>query len=319
MKKVLVTGANGFIGSHLVEALLKNGYPVRVLVRRTSNLRWLAGLKLELRYGEVTDYDTLVPAVKDIDCIFHLASTTRVIEKMACDRVNCGGTKNLLEAATRSSPPVRRFVFFSSQAAAGPGRDSQPVDEQMEPKPVSFYGRSKLQGERLTLAFRERLRVVIVRPPAIYGSRDADTVELLRWVQQGIRPLFGGKDGLVSVCYVDDLVRAALAVIDQPVASGSTYFVSDGKIYDYNRVYKTAGELLGVRTIPFPVSAGMLTLYNRFNRDSPLTRDKARELLHGNWICTTAKAQRELGYEPKIFLAEGLARTISWYRKAGWL
>lgn len=319
MKKVLVTGANGFVGSHLSEGLLKEGYRVRALVRSTSNLRWLAGRAVELVYGEVTDFDSLLPAVDGVDFVFHLASTTRVREQAACDRVNCGGTRNLLHACGQNNHKLKRFVFFSSLAATGTGRDSKPVDDTTEPRPVSLYGLSKLRGERLVLDLKKTFPVVIIRPPAIYGPRDSDTLEIFRWIKQGIRPLFGGKDGLVSVCYVDDLVRASVAAIEKPVISGSTYCISDGEIYNYNRVYKMAGAMLGVRTIPVPVTADIVSLYTRFNRETPLTRDKARELLSGNWICDISKARQELGYTPSVLLTQGLRRTISWYQEVGWL
>lgn len=314
-----MTGANGFIGSHLAEGLLKKGYKVRALVRSTSNLRWLTRLRVELVYGEITSYESLMPAVLGVDYIFHLASTTRVLEQSACDEVNCRGTKNLLDACVQKNHNLRRFVFFSSLAAAGPSMNARPVDEAAKPQPVSLYGQSKLMGEKLMAQYRCDFPIVVIRPAVIYGPRDTDILELLRWIKHGVRPYFGGKGRLVSMGYIDDLVQASIAAIERPVVSGSTYLVSDGQIYNYHTVYKTVGAMLGVRTIPVLVSAGIVSLYTRFNRDTPLTRDKARELLHGNWICDITKAQQELGYKPNVLLADGLRRTIGWYQQVGWL
>ena len=172
--KTLVTGATGFIGSHLVEELLKGGHRVTCLVRKTSNLQWINGLNVRLIYGDCTIKESLLNAVADFDYIFHLAGLTKAANERDFFSANALGTENLVSAVIEKNPDTKRFVYLSSLAAAGPSCDGTPAKEAGEPKPVSAYGRSKLEGERIVMRHKNTIPVTVIRPPAVYGPRDKD-------------------------------------------------------------------------------------------------------------------------------------------------
>ena len=168
---VLVTGATGFIGSHLAERLLADGHRVRCLVRRTANRRWLGDPRLELADGSITEPSSLPAAVAGIDIIFHVAGLTAARSREEFFRGNHDGTKNMLEAAARAGKPLR-FVHVSSQAAAGPSPTATPIDESFPCRPITAYGESKRAAEEEVLKYADQFPITIVRPPAVYGPRD---------------------------------------------------------------------------------------------------------------------------------------------------
>jgi nucleoside-diphosphate-sugar epimerase len=180
--KALVTGATGFVGSHLVERLLGAGMEVACLMRPTSPPRRTAldGLDVERRIAALDDPDALARAVRGVDYVFHAAGLTRARTLAEYQAVNADGTGRLLEALLAEGAALRRFVYVSSLAAAGPARSPEPPDESAEPHPADDYGASKLAGEHVVLEHANRLPVTIVRPPAVYGPRDANFLPLFR-------------------------------------------------------------------------------------------------------------------------------------------
>ena len=142
--KALITGGNGFIGSYLVERLLNHGYQVKCLVRKTSNLRWIKDLPVEFVYGDITDIGSLLPIVVDVDYIYHLSGALRANKPGEFFRVNHEGTTNLLEASRQRNPALKRFIYVSTQAAAGPSGTGIPLTEADLPRPISTYGKTKM-------------------------------------------------------------------------------------------------------------------------------------------------------------------------------
>lgn len=203
--KALVTGANGFVGSHLVEALLHRGYRVRCLVRKTSNLRWLSGLNVEYVYCDIAEKDSLRDAVRGVDFVFHCAGLTKARNREEYFKANAEGTKNLVEVCLKHNPELKRFVYVSSQAAVGPGSDEKPLNEEAPCRPVTHYGESKLEGEKIVLAYVSRLPITIVRPPAVYGPRDTDILGFFKVANSRFRVSFGLGQSFLSLVYVKDL------------------------------------------------------------------------------------------------------------------
>jgi len=318
--KALVTGANGFIGSHLCELLKRSGHSVRAMVRVTSDLRWIADLDLELAYADLLDPPALWVAVQGCDWVFHLGATVRTKDTADFERINAGGTRALAEACVRAG--ARRFVLFSSAAAAGPAQSAdQPATEQQECQPVSAYGQGKLMAERAVLGLCETLHSVVLRLPTVYGPRDRDGVQMWRTIKKGLLPAFGGT---FSVVYVADAVRAALLAAERDVPAGSVYLVSDGCCHDYDEVAVLAEQLLGRRPLKLKLPAWLVEMAASFSewlsRDGSIFgRDRVKDLNQQSWVCSPAKARAELGFEPEFDLARGLAVTLGWYRKAGWL
>jgi len=320
MEKVLVTGANGFIGSHLVEGLLHKGYQVRALVRRTADLKWLAGLPVDLRYGAINELNTLYPAVENVDFICHTAGATKANTVADFALVNYGGTQNLLTACLNKNPTLKRFVLFSTLAAAGPSESNQSITEDKACFPVSNYGTTKLQAESAVLELKDKIPSVILRLSAIYGPRDKETLTYFKFMKKGIRPIFGGT---FSICYVKDVVNAALLSLEKNIASGTIYNISSPGCYTFDELSAIAAQFLNKKTLRIKLPTFVLMLYaslvTKFSPNSILSPDKMRELTQKCWVCDIKKAQDELGFITHYGLEDGLRETIEWYQRQGWL
>jgi len=324
--RALVTGATGFVGSHLVERLCREGAEVVCLVRPTSDLARLGALPVETRIGSVEEADTL--DLSDVEYVFHVAGLTRARTVAAYMKANEEGTRRLLQAASRSARRLRRFVHVSSLSAVGPAPTSTPLDEAAEPHPVDpTYGASKLAGERAVLEVRDRLPVSIVRPPAVYGPRDRNFIPFFRTAQRlRLAPIVGSPTKEVSLVHVADLVEGLWLAARADAAVGQTYFVGSGT-HTWSEVVAALGKALGLRlrVLRLPKFAARLAgelgelKWTLTGKPQIICRRKVRDMLQLRWTCTWAKAERELGYRPKVDLEEGLRQTAEWYVSQGWL
>lgn len=326
--KALVTGGRGFIGSFLVEALLKKGFYVRCLLRnKTSELKWLRGLDIELYEGDITKPNSLKEAVQGVDYVFHLAGSTKAKSKMEFNRINAQGTKNLLEAFKKVKSEHKRFILVSSLAAAGPSRCRRPLTELDSPRPVSNYGRSKLMAETITLEFSNVLPVTIVRPPSVYGPREQDVFGYFKFAKQGWRPVFSGKPRYSSLIYVKDLVEGIILVSEKETAIGEIYFLSNDEHYSWDDFGDAIAHVLEVNprrvVVPLPLaflaSCGFELIMKITRRPVLFNLDKYRELKETYWICDNSKAKKELGFRPRFSLEEGLRETAAWYFENRWI
>ncbi len=325
--KALVTGAAGFIGSHLVEALLQRGVHVRCLVKPTSQLKWVKGLPVEIIYGDCQEKDSLGPGVKDVDLVFHLAGATRAIEAKTYFEVNALGTENLVLACLEHNTRLRKFIYLSSLAAAGPGQNGGEKKESDHCSPVSPYGRSKRRGEELALSQAHELPLLILRPAAVYGPRDKAFLALFKCLAKRIKPVISGGVQRLSLCSVHDLVAAILLAASTPTKTGEIFFLSDGQDYrmdEINDSFAQAMEVTGYRLrLPPPVLCGIAAVAEYFAKVSGkpalISRGKAEEMIQPNWLCNITKARTLLGFEPQISLARGAKLTFDWYRKEHWL
>ncbi|MBU4231591.1 MAG: NAD-dependent epimerase/dehydratase family protein [Proteobacteria bacterium] len=325
--QALVTGAAGFIGSHLVEALLQRGVRVRCLVRPTSHLKWVEGLPVEIIYGDCREKDSLGPGVKDVDLVFHLAGATRAIDAKTYFEVNALGTDNLVQACLEHNTRLQKFIYLSSQAAAGPGRNGGKKKESDHCSPVSPYGMSKRRGEELALSQAHELPLLILRPAAVYGPRDKAFLFLFQCLVKRIKPSISGGVEHLSLCSVQDLVGAILLAASTRTQSGEIFFLSDGHDYrmeEINDVLAQAMEVTAFRLrLPAPVLFGIAAVGQYFSKISGkpvlISRGRAEELIQPNWLCDITKARTLLGFEPQISLARGAKLTFDWYRKENWL
>lgn len=322
MKKILVTGASGFIGGHLVEFLIRNGYRVRSLVRQTSDLTHLRSLSVECCFGDVCQKKSLIKTIKDVDYIIHLAGLIKAKNNNDYYLVNTQGTKNILEVTLENNPNLKKFIFISSQAVAGPNKDSKPLKEINQPNPISHYGKSKLEAEKIVKKFSQKFPTVILRPSLVYGPRDKETLIYFRLFKFGLK---ANLDRLFSACYIEDFLEACLLALEKDVPSGSIYFISDDSFYSIKEINSYLKSFLKPKIV-FPIPFISITLYflavllKIFSKEPSIVNiDRLKEILVKSWTCDISKAKKELGYQPKIFLREGLAKTISWYKKHNWL
>jgi len=326
-RRVLVTGGTGFVGSHLVELLLRNDYSPTCLVRDPVHLRWLADMDVRLVHGDCTRPESLAAAVKDVSVVFHCAGLTKAIHAHDYYLVNHIGTKNLLEACTRYNPGIKKFVLVSSQAAAGPSPDGRPVKDGDTPHPVSDYGRSKLLSENEVRAYKDLLPIVILRPTSVYGPRDVDIYELFRWASRGLTLEITGGDRYLNLCYVEDLAAAMLLSAEKKTLSGSAYFVAENRPYSWSEVSAlllSTGDVKA-RTIKIPYGAayliGLAAEIGSFftNRPALTNRQKVREAAQKYWLCDVNSIENDLRFKATYPLQKGLEITWQWYRKNKWL
>jgi nucleoside-diphosphate-sugar epimerase len=325
--KALVTGATGFIGSHVAEALVRRGLKVLCTVRPTSDRTWLQGLDVTLVEGDVTDRDSLIPAVSVADYIFHVGGITKAKKESMYYKVNADGSRVLYEVCLEHNPHVKKIVHVSSLAAAGPSEVGRPRMETDPPRPLTIYGRSKFEGEKYALEYMKSLPITILRPPAVYGPREKDILFYFQAMRRHLRPMVGFKPKYLSLIYVRDLVRAIMLAAESPRSAGEVYFVDDGRIRTWTEFAGTIHEHLPTWTFPVTVPESLLTVVAfvaeflaQFSpRPALLNRQKMIELRQVAWTCSSEKIRRELGFEPEYTLERGCAETIQWYREQGWL
>jgi nucleoside-diphosphate-sugar epimerase len=321
----LVTGASGFIGSHVVDRLIARGEPVRACVRKTSDRRWLEGKPVELATVDLQTGEGVEDALKDVRVVFHIAGVTGSRSPEAFRKGNCEASIDLATAALRHAPALERFVFVSSLAAAGPAAGGIPLTEESPRNPVSSYGESKRDAE----AGLERmggLPLTVVRPPIVFGPRDTNLLGLFKAARFRVFPVVGLGRQQLSFVYGEDLaegiVRAGLA----PAAAGRTYFLT-GPRADWREAHAALKRALGRRILRLPLPKLLVRAVGElFEWKARLTgvpqainRRKVREMFEPAWTCSGARAQEELGFEAATGLEEGFRRTAAWYREAGWI
>jgi len=327
MRTVLVTGASGFVGSHIVEALHSRGIGVRCLVRRTSGLDFIASLQPELALGDVTLPATLAPALEGADAVVHCAGLTKAASSRDYFRVNEEGCRNLYAACMDFRPRLARIVHIGSLAAFGPAADGRPITEESPPRPVSDYGRSKLAGQRVAETYARDLPINVVIPPAVYGPRDRDFLVYFRLVDRGIMPFIGRAARHLSLIYARDLAEAVVRVLMSESATGRTYLVDDGSVQSWAGMAAAIGRAMGKTPhrvyIPAVVArgAGMMGDLLARLRGKPvlLNGQKVKELLQSMWICSSDRIREELGFRAAYSLEEGIRETLAWYREHQWL
>jgi nucleoside-diphosphate-sugar epimerase len=323
---LLVTGATGFVGSHVIEASEKFGIQLRALVRKAADANRLRETGIECVQGSLEDEAALREAVSGTAAVLHLAAATKARSPSEYQRANVAGTQAVIDAMLAADPRPARLIYLSSLAAAGPPLDGRPVTRDDPPRPVTTYGRTKLAGEKLCEVAADRFQVAILRAPAVYGPRDRDVFEFFRLAKRGIVPLPKAATGRVQMIHVRDLARALLLAATSSAARG-VYHVAEAQSYDWEAMARMAGEALGKRVrvprIPTPVivAAASLneTILGLMGRSTIFNREKANELTVPGWLCETELARRDFGFEAHIALQEGFNETANWYRLNGWL
>lgn len=323
--RALVTGGNGFIGSHLVELLLDRDYQVACLVRETSNLRWIEDLDVEFLYGDCRQRDSISSAIEGCDFVFHLAGRIRSPDWQGYHEANYLGTKNLVEACVEVTPELKRFVHISSISAAGPTGTPAIQTEEDECRPVSDYGRTKLMGEEAVQEVLTEIPWVIIRPPNILGPRQEDLLSAIKLVKSRIKPLLGNGNKQTSVCYVSDLVRGIELAATSNRAAGSVFYLTDPALYSWREMPEAIAEHLGISgyvlPLPYPVLFAIASLMEAaaaVTRSDPLlTRQQLRDLRDTYWLYDGSKAERDLGFVTEIDLNKGIELSIDWYRGQG--
>jgi nucleoside-diphosphate-sugar epimerase len=325
--KILLTGASGFVGSHILDSLRARGLPTTILLRPTSHKRFiephLPGV--EVRVGSIAEPDRLRQAMDGITHVIHCAGATKARRISEFYTVNEGGTRNVIDAVNAQPGQVQRVVHVSSLAAAGPAVPEKPARETDPPRPVSEYGKSKLAGE-LAVRTHCHAEYVILRPPAVYGPRDVEFLRLFRAVKSHILPKPGVRQAL-SLVFVRDLAKAVVTCLDHPAAAGKTYFVAAKEIVTTQIMAGEIAAQMKVWTLPLPLPSAFLwamcltqELMSRLTgKANVLSLQKFAELRAPGWVCDPTLLERETGCACSTTLEEGVAETLAWYRQHHWL
>ncbi|MGA9363826.1 MAG: NAD-dependent epimerase/dehydratase family protein [Bacteroidota bacterium] len=325
--KTLVTGATGFVGGHLVEQLVARHDEVRCFVRPTSDTHWLSSLPVEITVGDFFDERSLQRALNGVQIVYHAAGITKARDKREYWRANLDATRSLLEATLKCSQSIERFVYISTQAAVGPSYNGTPIDEKTVPHPIDVYGRSKRAAEEACLEVAGKLPITIIRPAAVYGPRDHDVFVLFKWLDRGILPIIGSENKRFALIHARDLVEGILAAVEHEQAIGETYLLANQDCPSWGELFSMATQIVGKKLIKcripnfsiYVVAAAAEPLSLITGRAALFSFEKARELTQGNWSCDVGKAKRELDFEPKTPVMEGMRTTMEWYRREGWL
>ena len=328
--KILITGASGFIGSFIVEEALRKGFETWAAVRKSSSREWLQDERINFIELNLSSKEQLVEQLKphQFDYVVHAAGVTKCLNKQDFRRINTEGTKNLAEALMALEMPLKRFVFVSSLSIFGAIKEQQPYDEIREtdtPQPNTEYGRSKLEAEKYLAT--TTLPYIILRPTGVYGPREKDYFIMAKSIKGHSDFAVGYKRQDITFVYVKDVVQAVFLALEKG-ENGRQYFLSDGQVYQSTTFSDLLHEELGrpwwIRiTAPVWVLR-IVTFFGEYvgrltGKVTALNNDKYNILKQRNWRCDIQPAIDELGYQPKVQLAEGVKETIRWYKEHKWL
>lgn len=327
MKKVLVTGASGFIGSTLVDRLLEAGtYDVYAGVRKSSDRKYLQNSRIKFMDVAFSSPEKLKQQLSEenFDCIFHFAGLTKAKHLDDFEKVNFDLTKNLVDAI---DPQKTKLIYLSSFAAHGPGEEVHFTKAKTsdENKPNTAYGMSKLKAENyINSSFKGKY--VIFRPTGVYGPRETDYFVFFQTIDNHIEPYLGFVSQHLTFIYSKDLVEVCLKAFESEV-SGKTYFVSDGKMYLDSEFAAITKQVLHKRTLKlkFPlfivrwISAFLDSFGRMIGKQFTLNNDKFAILAARNWECDIEDLKKDLDFDPKYDLQKGVEETIAWYKQEKWL
>lgn len=335
MKKVIITGASGFIGSFLVEKALSLGWQVWAGVRKSSSREYLQGSRIEFIDLEFSNVNRLTGQLSDfvekyggIDYIIHNAGVTKCLNSDDFDKINFKYTANLIEAINTANISLGKFVLMSSLSAYGIGDEVNytPIKTADIPNPNTAYGESKIKAERF-LEEKAAFSYIIMRPTGVYGPREKDYFLMLKTVKSGLDVGAGFKSQHLTFIYVKDLVDAVYLALESSVRNKG-YFVADGDVYtdkEYTALVKKVLEKKYVLSLKVPLSVLKVISViseeiSKFTKKtSTLNRDKYKIMKQRNWECDITPLVQDLGFSPKYNLERGLRESVEWYKKNHWL
>lgn len=325
-ERVLITGASGFVGYHLITEALQNNLEVFVAVRKNSKVDHLRDLDIQYTYPQFNDLESLKKDIEEnqYNYIIHAAGATRARSVEEYNTINAEYTSNLAQAALASGK-LKKFVLISSLAAIGPLNTLQgTITEDTRPHPVTAYGESKLLAERKLKAITG-LNYTILRPTAVYGPRDTGIFVFFKQLNNGIEPYIGKIEQKLSFIYVNDLAKASIRALYG--GDYKTYNLSDDNFYDRYELGRLTKNILNVKTIKIHLLVNFVKLIAAIaekvsslsNKAPILNIEKLNELAAVNWACSIEAAKQDLGFYPHYNLQAGVTETLKWYKANKWL
>lgn len=323
----VITGATGFVGSHLADLLLAEGYEVRCTVRRSSNIQWLQNKPVKLYYAGLDSTNDLAEVLHHAQYVFHVAGTVKSLDPQGYHQGNVQTTEILLNAILKYAPHIERVVVVSSLSASGIAPNKQElITETQACLPLTEYGRSKLAQEQLCHSYMNRLPITIIRPPAIYGERDVDVWLFFKSCYKGLIATTWHEQQF-SLVYVGDVVKGILGAALSNNSASQTYFISSERGYFWREIADIVAEHRGKKAITIRIPnwgirriSTVSEYIGRMRKKAPILNiDKANEMIQNSWVCSHKKATHDFGYQATMPLKKGIVQTLTWYEKMGWL
>lgn len=330
-KKILITGASGFIGNATVNHALELGFDTWAGVRPSSSRNNLTNKRLsfiDLPYNNVNLLTQKLRETGRFDYIVHIAGITKSMHKTDFDKVNFEYVKNFVDALIASETVPDSFVFMSTLGAIGVGDEYgyAPMKSDATPNPNTAYGKSKLKAEAY-LRSKQNFPFVILRPTGVYGPRDNDYLILIKNIQRGMSVGAGFRRQILSFVYVEDLIKIIFACIDKKIVR-KTYLVSDGASYtdtEFNRLVQQILQKKHLFQFRLPLFLVKVAAHANelaatlFGKTTTFNSDKYRIIKQRNWKCDVADLKTDIDFVPDYPLKLGLEKTIAWYKKEKWL
>ncbi|UCE39738.1 MAG: NAD-dependent epimerase/dehydratase family protein [Candidatus Aminicenantes bacterium] len=313
LPKALITGATGFIGSHLLETLVEKKWDITCLVRPQSQTGEIEKMPVRILRGPMDSQDVLESAVEDQDYIFHLAARIRPAPPEIYDKANYRLTRNLANACLRKNPGVYRFVYVSSISVGGPTSLGQYLDETRPPNPASEYGRTKLKGEQALKEIWDKLPATIIRPPNVYGARQQETEILVKLIRKRIVPLLKEEGKTTSLIYIKDLIRGILLAAESSEARSHTYYLTDGEGYSWREIILTLKKTVLGNSFYLPIPENLIYSLAWFAdilraagwRKLYFGRQVWNAMVKTRWLFSSSRAEKELSFRPHYKIDAG--------------
>lgn len=323
----VVTGASGLVGSHLVDNLLSKGFKVRCLLRKSSSLKWLEGKDIEIFNTGLFDREGLKRAFNGASYIFHVAGVVKSKTPEGYFNGNVDTTRTMLEVANEDKSALKKFLVVSSLTAVGPSSDGKPVNENTLCNPITTYGKSKLEQEKVVLSYKDKLPVTICRAPAVYGDRDTEIFIYFQTFSKGLTTTIGFNKKELSLIHAADLVEGLYKAAVSESSNGEVYFITSKEFYTWQQINSITSKLLNKNPVVIKVPhflvytiAAIAQFFAMFSsKPATLNIEKAKDITQQYWICDHSKAQKDFGFIQQISIEDGIKRTLDWYKQMKWI
>ncbi len=326
----IVTGANGFIGQRLTEMLLQEGFHIRCVDIRPPRPEIKKDARVEHYVIDCADSQCLEKSgiLNGADYVFHLAAVTKGADYETFYKGNVLPTKSLLQALLDSKIRLHRFVFVSTQAAAGPARDlTHPIAESDEPHPNEDYSATKLEAENVVRQFGKKIPFTIIRPSCVYGPGDIDFLNIFKQIKFHVNVYPGYRKKWISIIYVDDLARGIVCAVRNEATIGKTYFLGNEAPVTWQEVHRTMAKAANKKVMEISLPWWFVAMVCRggdlwTHLTGHYTIANSRKAILSKqpfWICSAKSAFHDFGFQTKTTLIDGLKQTFEWYVQNDWL
>jgi len=324
MSKFLVTGATGFVGTHLCKTLIESGHQVLALVRNPEKARKIFGDSIDVLKGDLTIFKNPGLKIPECDQVIHLAGVVFAKSTSEYHKVNYQAVKDLIHCLERQSWRPSRFLFASSLAAAGPSGDTPHIESDL-PQPIDPYGDAKLSAEKFLNGVS--IPTTSFRPSIILGPMDTATITLYKMAQKGMAMKVGKESQKLSFVDVDDVVDAIIKMTEEKGNEHKLYYISHPEQTDALTIGKSIGKAMGKNVVTVPVPKVVLwiamifsTIFSRiFKKTNKLDLKQYKQIIAPSFICSSLSLQSELNWQPRFNLMESLTKALKGYKENGLL